>query len=563
MPSLYAFSEQAFSATRAISIVPPALTRLAQSLTADPIVFLEVSARSNTVTVQQNSVAAFSALPFSATGFARTQRNTQTFLFATRPWTGLPTDGIRPNERAIPQLISGGRVSRRVPVDSSIARRGQRTIGDAVLANADGSLDYLLTDFTLQGGTVKAWIGEPTDEAFDWALIYEATIDRVEATRKEIRIGITTIADQLKRPFQLRKYTGGGGLSGDSNVAGRFKPVGYGEIWGGDPVLISAVDWIYQVHDGSIQEIEWVREGGLDYTFTSDYGSFGELQGATLALGEYATCLSRGLFRIGVAPEGLTYPIRVGFKGDNSGNGYVSATGDILYRVARDRAFLPALQLDINSFNALPRGRVGYYANGSQELTIEQVYDRLLGGVVATYGVGRSAKISIQRLLPATSQLNDINIRGEQLLDARVEARPFNPRIQQPYLYAPTFAPVSETDISPLADDSVRARLLASGLTATVNQSSTAVIPATAQPTLVTYFAEQDSAQDVAEDALVFSGENVVPLRASLGRLGLVANLGSVMALSNARFAENYRGVIYEQEDNLGATITSRVVALG
>lgn len=563
MPSLHALSEHALSATRGITIVPPALTRLAQALTANPIVFLEVSARSNTITTAVDSVAAFSTLPASAQSLARTERQTEAFLFSTRPWTGSPADALRPNKRAIPQLISGGRVSRRVPIDAAITRRGQRTIGDAVIANADGSMDVLLTNFTLQGGSVKAWIGEPGDDAGDWALIYEANIDRVESTRKEIRIGISTVADQLKRPFHLRRYTGGGGLAGDTNVSGRLKPVAYGEIWGADPVLISAADWIYQVHDGSIQDVEWVREGGLDYVFTEDAPSFEELRAVTLELGEYATCLARGLFRIGVSPDGLTYPIRVGLKGDNSGNGYISATGDILYRAARDRAFLPAEQLDINSFNALPRGRVGYYANGGQDLSIEQVYDQMLGGLVATYGVGRSAKISIQRLLPASSQLNDLNIRGEQLLDASVEARPFTPRTEQPYLYAPTFAPVSETDVSPLADDSVRSRLTSAGLTGTITQSSTAVIPATVQPTLVTYFIEQASAQDIAQDSLIFSGQTVVPLKVSLGRLGLVANLGSVVAFENARFAENYRGVIYEQEDNLGAAITSQVVALG
>lgn len=571
MFSVGAYSEYAYADGPAIDFTAPALIRLATARTANPIVFLELDARENTVTTLEEIVEAapglvttgYSMVPYSAIKLPRTERATVSFLFATRPWVGGPTDATRPNTRALPRLITGGRISRTAPVEATASRRGQRTIGDARIANADGALDYLLTDYTLQGGQIRAWLGEPQDASENWALLYEAEIESVEATRTDIIVNITTIADELKRSLQTRRYTGGGGLSGDASVAGRLRPTCWGECFGVDPVLISEADRIYQVHDSSVQDIEWVREGGLDYDFTADYPTYATLALATLASGEYATCRAYGLFRIGTTLEGLVYPIRAGVKGDNTGNGYVSATGDILYRVARNRAFLTADQVGVSGFNALPRGRVGYYTNGSTDISIEQMFDDLLGGVVAIYGVGREAELTISRMLPADLLLGDLTVNGEQLFDVRVETNPYTPRIKQPYTYAPTIAPLTTDQISPEADGSVAARMTTAYSEGEYYQATEAAIPPIASPTLTTYFVSEESALQVAEDALVFSARNPVPLSAELGRIGLLADIGKVLAVERARFATDFRGVVYEQEDNLGAAVTSKVVALG
>lgn len=571
MPSLYALSAYAVSDGERFTHVPEALVRLATARTADPIVFLEISARENVVTTLTDVledppgtyIRPFSALPLSADVLPRTERQTVTFLFATRPWCGAPDDGLRPNERAIPRVNTAGRITRSVPIEATVTRRGQRTIGDAILSNADGGLDYLVTDYTLSGGTIKAWLAEPDDYTEDWALLYEATIDQVEATRTEIRISITTIADQLERSLQIRRYTGGGGYAGDASVAGRLRPTTWGECYGCDPVLFDAANRVYQVHDGQMQGVDAVMEGGLPYDFTADYATYDALISASLATGEYATCLAYGLIRIGTTLEGLVYPIRVNLKGDARGNGYVSSTGDILYRMARDRAFLRAEQVDVDAFSDLPRGRVGYYHNGAQDISVADVFDALLGGVVATYGVQRTAKLTVKRMLPAEFALDDITVDGQQIFDIRVENRPFIPRIAQPYSYAPTFAPLNSNEVSSEADASTANRLQVDALTGEVFQASDSAVPVVPQPTLVTYFAEQQEAADVALDALAFAAQNLVPVRVELGRIGLLTDIGGVVALENARFAASFRGVVYEQEDNLGAVVTSRVVALG
>lgn len=572
MPSLFALSEYALSDAPAVSFVPAALRRLAQARTADPIVFMEITARANDVTFLEDIldepagsfIRPLSGLPTSSFELPRTQRETRSILFSTRPWCGAPNDPFRPNERAIPRIITAGRISRSVPVDSTTARRGQRTIGDAQLANPDGALDYILRDFTLDGGTIRAWVAEPGDSSDLWALVYEAQVDRVEATRQEIRVGITTIADQLERSLQLRRYTGSGGLNGDTDVAGRLRPTAWGDIFGIDPVLISKADNIYQVHDSRVQSIDAVYEGGLPYTFTADYPSYDALALATLEAGEYATCLEYGLFRIGITLAGLVFPIRVTMQGDATGNGYVSSTGDILYRIGRNRAYLSAGSLDVDSFNALPRQRVGYYTNGSSDVSCASIYDALLGGVVATYGVGRGQKIAVRRMLPAEFSLTDVSVRGEQFFDSRVESRPYTPRTSQPYTYAPTWAPLNDDQVSTEADPAIAARLKAAYQDDQANRATTAVVPQVPQPALTTYFSEKAPAEQVAYNALDFSARNLVPINVEIGRAGLVTEIGKVFAITGSRFvADDFRGVIYQQEDDLGAVIRSRVTALG
>lgn len=576
MSSLFAYSQYAYADAPSIEFTAPALQRLANARTADPILFLEISARENNVTVLEDALpsapgltagaysgAGYSMLGFSSNEVPRTERETVSFLFSTRPWTGSPTDTLRPNQRAIPRLLSPGRITRSAPIDSSVSRRGQRVIGDARISNPDGALDYILTDYTLTGGVIKAYLAEPQNDAADWALLFEATIQDAEATRTDIRASITTIAEELKRSLQTRRYTGGGGINGDINVAGRLRPTAWGEIPVADPVLMSAADNIYQVHDSQIQAIDWVREGGLDFTFTSDYPDYSALANATLEVGEYATCLAYGLFRIGIALEGLVYPIRVGIKGDATGNGYVSSTGDILYRLARNRSYLPASSIKVSTFSGLPRARVGYYTNGSSDVSVEDVFDALLGGVVATHGVGREAKLSVSRMLPPEFLLSDLTVSGEQIFDTSVEVRPYTPRQKQPYTYAQNFAPLDVSEISPEADGSTAARMQAEYYEGEVFEASTAAIPPTPQPALTTYFIEQSAAESVAESALLFSSRNLVPVRFSLGRAGLQADIGGVISVDNARFANGFRGVIYEQEDILDSTITTHVVALG
>lgn len=571
MPSIGTLSDYTLSSGPSVKVVEPSLRRIAQSLTADPIVFLEINARENVGTDLEEIVSdptgtgliPLSSGSLSSMTLPHLLRSRKSYLFATRPWTGGPNDKLRPNERAIPRLQNGGRITRIIPIDATNRRRGTRNIGDATIVNPDGELDFLLTENTLEGGSVRAWLAEPHASTDDWVLIYKANISAVQATQKEIRISISTIQDELDRNLQLRQYTGSGGIAGDSNVAGRLKPICIGYVWGAAPVLISKADNIYAVSDGSIQSIDWVAEGGLFYTYTENYATFDDLQAATLSSGEYATCLSEGLFRIGTTLAGLVYPIRFAAEGDNTVNGYVSDTGEILYRVARTRAFISGNNIDLAAFQGLPQQAVGYYFNGTRSLKCSDVFNALLGGVVGWYGVGRENRITVGQVLPASFQNNAITVRQEQIITDRVEARADELRLSQPYLYAPTWDPLSADQISPLADASMAQRLQEAVQTGEAIEESDLAISPRANPVLMTYFTDQKSADQSASDALLISSQSGLPVQANIGRRGLEVDIGQVIGIQSNRWGRDFRGIIYEQEDDLGAVVNTRVTAIG
>lgn len=569
MPSLEALSVLSASQGPSISAVPASATTIAQARTADPIVFLEITAREAPQSITESIVPGrpgltpVSALPISSLDFKRTKRQAQTFLYSTRPWIGRPTDTSRPNISSNPRLITAGRISRSAPVDITSTRRAERTLGSARLANPDGALDFLLKDFTLQGESIRAYLAAPGDDANEWLLVYESIIDSIDATRREVRVDISTIADELSRPLQVSRYSGSGDIAGDANVVGRLKPIAYGQIYGADPVLINSADNVYAVNDGPIESIDWVREGGLDFAFTQDYPTYDSLRAATLGSGEYATCLGLGIFRIGVGLAGLAFPLRVGLQGDASGEGYVSSTGEVLYRIALNRAFYSTAQVDLESFQALPGSPIGYYYSGASDLTVDDVFSALLRGVNASYGVSRSSKLTAQRLSLPESRLADLTVGQDQIIDTRVDRQPVTLRVFQPYSYAPTFAPLSANDISPGASPEIAGRLSASAQEGEVVVSGSSSNSVERVSTLPTFFAEESAAIEQATRALEFTAVQRTPLRVDLQRLGLLVDINRVIEVVNGRFDSEFRGVVYEQEDSLGVNVTSRVVAYG
>jgi hypothetical protein len=120
-------------------------------------------------------------------------------------------------------------------------------------------------------------------------------------------------ARQLDNPVQVATYDGTGGLGGTAELAGRTKPKALGIRKGIEPPLIDPVRLIYQANDGAIHGISDVRDVGISLAFTRDYDSYALLAAAVqqsldddddpgsfdIGIGQYATCLVEGVFRLG------------------------------------------------------------------------------------------------------------------------------------------------------------------------------------------------------------------------------------------------------------------------
>src|SRR5262245_39679992 len=84
----------------------------------------------------------------------------------------------------------------------------------------------------------------------------------------------------------------------------RSKPFVVGSVLNVEPVLVDPFRLVYQLHDGALQAISAVRDGGVPLTFFGDYPDSRWLWDGAVPIppGHYATCLAEGCVMLGVDP---------------------------------------------------------------------------------------------------------------------------------------------------------------------------------------------------------------------------------------------------------------------
>ena len=186
-------------------------------------------------------------------------------------------------------------------------------------------------------------------------------------------------------------------LEGGDELKGKPKPLAYGQERQVEPPPVSTTLLIYQLNDAAIESIQAVRDRGVDLSFDADYASGRLLAGATVAGGDYATCLAEGLFRLGSSPSGV---VTCDYEGDASGSGYVSDVSGIVQRIVVDRGGLTTADLDLGSFSdfaATQSAVVGAYF-GTEQRSIANALDDLLTSAGGFWGSTRTGLIRIKRI---------------------------------------------------------------------------------------------------------------------------------------------------------------------
>lgn len=85
----------------------------------------------------------------------------------------------------------------------------------------------------------------------------------------------------------------------------QIKPFVVGRVFNVEPVPVARRWCTFFVHDGRVDEVSAVRDGGVEFYHFGDYASFEELDRYAVGLprGSYATCLAEGLIRLGWPPR--------------------------------------------------------------------------------------------------------------------------------------------------------------------------------------------------------------------------------------------------------------------
>jgi hypothetical protein len=276
--------------------------------------------------------------------------------------------------------------------------RSRPTVGELVLVDPDGKLDYLL-DYVWDGAPVTLKRGERGADFATFETVARFTARALIADLDTKRIDLRDPGWQLDALLHNEFYKGEGGLEGDASLKGRWKPWALGWFFNEEPVLLSTADQIFQWSLGSSQQLIAFKHGGVPLAIGADYPTYEALAAATIPGGECATCLAKSLVRPNVT---LQYGVRVEGVGDgDTAYGHPAPTkrGEIARRIATTRGqsrLDDAAQIDVTSFNRMDTRHsapVGWFF--SQEITKAEALDIVLSGILGWWRLRPDGRLAV------------------------------------------------------------------------------------------------------------------------------------------------------------------------
>lgn len=215
----------------------------------------------------------------------------------------------------------------------------------------------------------------------------------------------------LAVPVLSATYQGNGGAEGAPELKGRPKPWLFGRAVNVEPVLIDAVDSVYQVSAyGPVAAITGCFERGTSFgAAAADYATYAALVGAAIQPGQWATCLAQGMVRLGAPATGV---ITLDADGDN-GTGFLRKTGEILSRIADARGATAAV--DAASLAAIDVAAPRNIALClTEQVTLIDLAQRLAAPLNAAAGASLTGKLFIARVAYGTAATT-LDAQGRQM----------------------------------------------------------------------------------------------------------------------------------------------------
>ncbi|MET4702179.1 hypothetical protein ABIE65_005231 [Constrictibacter sp. MBR-5] len=290
--------------------------------------------------------------------------------------------------------------------ESAIPRPGRDdpatlSYGEIRIANGDRAYDHLL-DYSwtgrrvdlLVGGTLKPRRhGERRLKFHEFGTMFRGTVEAIEADDTSLRLTMRDPAARLERVPPRTLFAGTGGLEGGEDLDGLAKPIGWGRNRNVPPVQLDAVDLVYMLSAGPIQAVLAVRDKGISLGFAGDHADLAALLSASLAPGDYATCLALGVLRLGAPPGGR---VTADFEGDIS-SGYPDTAAAIVRRLATlYGGFVDPDEIDAAAFAGLAAPQAMHLWLGPQDgRTIDQLIRTLMDSVEGWVGFTRDGRLTL------------------------------------------------------------------------------------------------------------------------------------------------------------------------
>jgi len=309
----------------------------------------------------------------------------RTFLLSDSSFCTAPTDAP-PNAAFSQVLLEPGSIGVHAYSDGrTTGGAAKLETGEVVVINIDGQFDAWL-DFAFDGRPITIRQGEEGVYPADFPVIFNGTVESIEANKDSIIIRLRDKLYVLTVPVLKNRYAGTNVLpngleGGPDDIQGKLKARVWGTVLNMAPVLVNSSKLTYQVSDGAITDIPAVYDRAALVTKGVNYANSAALQAATPGAGTYVTCFAAGLFRLGSEPSGqITADVTEG------ANAAARTAAQILRRMAIATG-LTAGEIsagDVTALDALNSSVVGIVVDGDS--TGQAAMDLVAASVGAWYG---------------------------------------------------------------------------------------------------------------------------------------------------------------------------------
>lgn len=265
--------------------------------------------------------------------------------------------------------------------------------GNAVLANSDGALDYLL-DYSWDGRAVRVLRGVPGAAYGTYTVEFSGSSLEMTADGDNLVLALRDNSWKLAKPLQSHTYLGTGGKEGGAELKEKRKPLLFGTARNLTPVTLDNARLIFQFHDGSAASVSKVYDRAVPLDFSGNYSTYSALQSASVPAGFYATCLAEGVLKLGAK---LVGQLTVDATGAYSTSADLPA---LIKNIVKDYGGLTDGDLDLTLFTqASADASYGYEGIYLQEpdLQIDQLVESLCASFNGFWFLTRAGKLAVRQ----------------------------------------------------------------------------------------------------------------------------------------------------------------------
>lgn len=313
-------------------------------------------------------------------------------------WEPAIIDGVQTGER----LFSGDFAD-----DLASAAGLRLKIAIQVVKETVGNADEL--DWS--EAPVTAYQGKE-DDSWPFDTLFVGRVQSYDRDNNTLDLSCRVDREPFEVEFPTATYAGTTGLEGGVDLKGRVKPLVIGHAKNVEPVLIDAVDNVWQFSAyGTIEGVSKLYERGSDFgASVGDYADLASLIAADIDEGRWGTCLAQGLIRLGAPAFGV-------ITGDVEGHEVSGSTprlpGSIIDALA-DLASVASSKIDSATLTALDTAapfNISLVLN--QAGTFLDIVQRIAGTCNHVAGVGLDGRLYVQEIAIGSPGGVVLNARGE------------------------------------------------------------------------------------------------------------------------------------------------------